>query len=264
MRKYVILTVVFVLLISLFGCSAQQYKLICENGYYFAEVEKGIPVKGSDTVTDIGYTPRYPIYFQSISEMCDDIRKGNFTDGEYSALVDWADENGRVSLPNIDALLEPIYPTDVGNYKISMQRSDYKYIFSNHEVAEYLELSFSEDMSDWDHQLEKLMNFENSLVRGAEVYKIESEENGKTYYYITSQGTHYVAHIYTIEQSGTIYYVKEKYTLDGYSNGIPDYMDVYFANDDADFYSYLYIDTPKQRYNAEWITMFGWKEYVAE
>ena len=265
MRKYTLLTIIFLLLLSLVGCSSQQYKLICENGSYYAEVEKNPSSKDSQIVTDVNYRPIQTIEFQSISEMREDIRKGKFTDSEYSALVSWADENGIVTVPNIDALLEPVCPTDAGDYKISMQRSDYKYTFSEPVFAEYFTMNFDEDLSAWDQQIEKLMDFEGSLSKSSEVDKIESEGNGKTYYYSTSNGKEqHVAHIYSVEKNGMIYYVKEQYTRAGYSQKTPKYVDVFFAKAEADFYSHLYIAAPTERPDSEWIVLFGWKEYVAE
>lgn len=266
MRKYAILTVVFVLLFSLFGCSAAQpYTLVCENGNYFAEVEKNPSSKGSQTIMDVNYRPIQSIEFQSISEMREDICEGKFTDSEYSALVSWADENGIVSVPNVDALLEPVCPTDAGQYKISMQRSDYRYTFSEPVFAEYFTMNFDKDMSAWEQQIEKLMDFQNSLSKSTEVDKIESEGDGKTYHYSTSNGKEqHVVHIYTFESDGTEFYVKEQYTRTGYSQKMPKYVDVYFIKTGMDFYSHLYITAPTERPSSEWIALFGWKEYIAE
>lgn len=265
MKKTIAWAFLPILLLSLIGCSSRQYKLVCENGNYYVKVEKNPSSKGSPTIMDVNYRPIQSIEFQSISEMREDIRKGKFTDSEYSALVSWADENGTVSVPNIDALLEPIYPTDAGNYKISMQKSDYRYTFSEPASAEYFTMNFDEDMSAWEQQVEKLMDFENSLSKSTEVDKIESEGDGKTYYYSTSNGKEqHVVHIYTFESDGTVFYVKEQYTRTGYSQKMPKYVDVFFAKTGTDFYSHLYIAAPTERPDSEWIALFGWKEYVAE
>ena len=237
----------------------RTYVLTCENGNYFAAVENlyNFSSQGASSVHGMQIKPN-PIEFQSMAEMRDDIRNGRFTDKEHDTLLFWADR-GKVPLPNIDSLLEPVYPAAAGDYYISLNRFHYTCIFSKPQFAARIQMTFDHNLSVWEQKVAELTNVEELL----DVYKKEAEGDGTTYYY-TSGKRYHVAHIYSFAENGTVYYVREQYSPAGYSQKTPEYVEVYFAETGADFYSRVYMTVPKERPGRELIASFSWKEYVAE
>lgn len=114
-----LITTVLSLLLLLVGCSSEDgslenYALVKEDGAYYVIMDREDPTKD-----EIGYLPVPHIDFDSFEEMIADFQNGDFSEHELDFLARHPrTEDGKILVPNLDELIEPVLPDDVGDYEI--------------------------------------------------------------------------------------------------------------------------------------------------
>lgn len=250
--------VMFTVIAILCGCSSLPDHLEKENGEYYLLMESNEVTHPDDSC----FYPVYPVVmFDSIEEMKNDIESLNFTEEELEAIETFdRDEEGRIMICDLDLLYQPVFPSDLPEYRVEWTGVNYAFLFghSGDPNRVWFELTSQEY---YEREVGNLLDEDNY----AEMTSQSEEDRNATVYYYTvplyDEGVHTDVErkrvIYTYDKDGNTFYVYEYY--DVASNPAPKYIDVYGTV--ADKYVHLYVSNLTVRPSIEWLSSFGLEKF---
>lgn len=261
MKKICSFFVAVCILALLMGCGKKAetddgYKLICENGHYYVDMNLDPkPTSDGVLINPIGGA----LIFHSLDELVYDFQNGNFSEEELEQLTRFVrrTEDGKVPVPNLSELKEPIVPKSLGAYEISVSGpSANGFTYRNPEGAEKAYFVVIEQ-GEYEDFVEEFTNYQEDHADEDFFFSKQNPERNAMEYYWKSNGGKNIKHIlYTLAQNEIVYYVREEYDAD---TGALDYVYIWFANDGM--YAHICVHVPEQRPSEEWITSFGVKPY---
>lgn len=236
------------------------YEIIIENGEHYLLLKDSIA--GDDESDKTSASTGTFVEFESIEEMAQDIKTGNFTESELKQISKFRkDEDGRTVLCDLSKLHEAYTPEQFANQEILWFGNNYRFDFSQNE--DYFECrmiaGFPNDSKDFaiaditdctDKPNFTLLSTEQISDRNATMITYTSGVNGK----IKERKSIY----YELENGDKELFVYEEYSL--LSDKVP-YMIVVFGTEKEFDYS-LYIYFPPERPSVEYLLGFGFREYV--
>ena len=244
-----------------------RYKVYVEDGQWYMEVkELDLP---PELISD-PYTRT--VEFKSVEEMKSDILTVHFTEkewGEISAYVRVKSEKERkIEISNIDELFAPVYPDPYNSYTVEWFFTYYTFhikekFTKNGSSLSVRSMTFFENITErfdnWPEYIVSTHKLENDNIR----IETEEERNATAYYFTTNSGIEYMDRLYTVEQDGRIFYIREQYRGDestALSLETPKRIDVYSVINN----NYCYHLITSGRHSVEWLTSFGVVPYVEE
>lgn len=274
MNKFRILAII---LVSTFlvGCSAGAptseqmqidppadlpYEIIRENGQSYL-ILKEIVTTEYESSTPSAEDIRC-IRFDSIAEMVQDIKTGNFTESELKELSRFnKDEDGRILICDISKLYEAYTPGQFDSQRILWFGENYRFdflkgsdwhscIMTNRFSYGSLDACIADIIDCTDKPNFELVSTEQIEDRKATMVTYTSGTNGQ----IKERKSIY----YTIEDIKGEIFVYEEYEL--LSDTVPK-MIVIFGTRNGVNYS-VYIEFPQERPSVEYLLGFGFREYV--
>lgn len=244
---------VFGLISILAGCYPDNYKLVQEDGVYY--VDMNLRPHGTTNTTG-GYFAR-GMYFSTLDELVNDFQTGNFTEDEFEALKTFdRSEDGKIPVPNLANLLEPIVPDSLGQPEILVCEDRCSFYYQPEDAAK-VSVSFN-NQAVFHKKVEAFLNYEESL---AEVDQLlvsqEPERNATVYTWTTKTGETAKYILYTIDANDTVYYVHEWYeNAEGEQISL---IEMWFEQQEK--YMFVKIKSPEVRPSIEWLTSFSLKPY---
>ena len=204
------------------------------------------------------------IDFKSVSEMRNDFLTYNFTDNEILSINHLLNGNkGRINLPNLQNLYEPICPNDViYQGKITWNGSEeYRFQVTSTFVEK---ISFVvTSRKTYEASRSRLMDYtadthidiiEKKQIedRNATLYVKRSKRNGEVFCMV----------VYMLTKGDKTIYVEEEYgelNPDELTpNTIPSYINLYIQDGNA--FASAYLQSFDYRPPAEWLFLFGLKK----
>lgn len=257
MKKYIVcIMVIAAVILSLVGCANNECELIIEEGNFYI-VSDWQQIDQNSQSADAMEVVRY-IYFDSLTELRADVIDGNFTEKEMLVLAEWANNDGKARVANVDALIEPVCPVTAGNYVVGMTRENYYFFFANPTDAKSITFHFLTDMLAVNEEISKWQNFDTEIQ--CEVEKIEIENKGTSYFYQAKNGANIKVHVYELNNNGKTFYVKETYYIDN-SATVPYTVKIIGVENER--YFSVYVTEPTTCPNADWVCSFGLQDYIA-
>ena len=272
-KTRIILTILIIALLS--GCSAtpplaQQlpkenpvempYDIITENGESYIVLRDSTEAEIIENATVCELAPI--ICFDSISEMLQDIKTGNFTEEELYQLKRFkTDDTGRTMICDLSKLWDGCTPDDFDSQRIEWGGSGYSitYYDSESELHATFDCTFTKESLD------------NAILEE----KAWVNRDGHTMV-STSQDTERNATIYIYEYYNHMYKVKKQnkeihYTITGdnmelfvrecYNDSdVPRSIDVFGEKNGYYFCVMLYH--LQERPSVEWLSQFGVQDFV--
>ena len=245
-----VLCLVFVLM----GCRSEstEYALIHENGHYYVDMNLGPKPKYNAYITAIGGTLR----FDSLDEMVRDFQTGNFSEEEFKELEKfYRGDDGRIEIPNLSNLAEPIAPASLGAYRIHVSGDSWSFNYkpANAKNAHV----YISDAVYHNKLVEEFLHYEAKLSERNQVAVTQVPERNARVYTWVANGKTCKRILYSISANETVYYVNELYA-DAEGETI---VNVYLWFEYQGEYLYVTINEPTERPSVEWLTSFGVKPY---
>ena len=257
-KRYFKFIVMFTVIAILCGCSSLPDHLEKENGEYYL-------LMGSNESTDPDDNCFYPVYpvvmFDSVEEMKNDIESLNFTEEELEAIETFdRDDEGRIMICDLDQLYQPVFPSDLPEYRVVWKGVNYGFLFGYVNDPNRIEFELT-SQEYYEREVGNLLDEDNYAEMTPQ---IEEDRDATVYYYtatVYQDGVHTDVErkqvLYTYNKDGNTFYVYEYY--DVASNPAPKYIDVYGAV--ADKFVHLHVSNLTVRPSIEWLSSFGLEEF---
>lgn len=204
------------------------------------------------------------IAFQSLNEMRTDFFTYNFTDDEILSIGQFMQENnGRVRLPNLRNLYEPICPDDVTYQGIIQWNGSEEYSFQvTSPLAKELTI-VATSRRTYEHaenrMLEHTVNTDSQIISEKQI-----EDRNATLYVLYSAITGEISTVlvYSIKEKNKTVIVEEFYTgmqpEEIYSDTVSSYLSLYIQDDDC--YGFIYMKEYSTRPTTQWLCAFGFQK----
>jgi len=242
----------------------ERYKIYVEDGQYYLEFkisedERSVYLNAID--------PQFrDVEFDSLAEMKNDIMTGQFSPRERDHIMTF--DPGLIVNPN--ALLSPVYPENLGDYKVLWNGDWYGFVIEGTDGQGEVNFNLYPHESA-ARSAELYENWLESYLVEREGYsyeeirvETESERNATVYYYTTKRNN--LEHkdcIYRIDDGDREIYVREKYRKEpGDTTFGLEYLDCYYMSDNQCMTMWTYSIT--ERPSVEWLTSFDLVPYVEE
>lgn len=259
---------VFLLLASLaVGCSFEKsfaptvtlpYEII-ENDNEYCLVMRCVSSEVDDGVTSSQICVPSDIVFDSINEMIDDIKTGNFSQNELDILASFPRNNeNQIQICNINELYVPILPNDLSVEKVFWRGMDYCFLLNltngtgRRRMHVYTPEKFQE-------ATDIARNFPNATECKVQSISTEAERNATVTYYINGIGKESKHIYYNITKEAKTLHIVENYILEE-SKNTPNSVRIYGS--DNGVYFYYWLASLTERPSVEWLSQFGIREYV--
>ena len=250
MKKLLCVALMIVMLLPLLGCDSGSqekpaYQYIDGNdGFDYVILNMEIP----DYDRQVS-RPDWYVQFQWIDEMIWDLKTGNLTQdelGELSRMT--ADEEGRILIPDLDALYEPVYPGSATLEKFFMQREGtYYFMYDKFGMQIITEESFRSAVEVGNH------------FEGAPFVTLEDVEEKRTQKSDTNYRT--ISYYYIYQTEERTLYIEEEYGLPVTEQTSPKQVRI-LAEYDAGLYVRITVsELPEGTPVLEWLASFGVKPY---
>lgn len=249
--KYSIIFIGIALLLcfALFN-PTKEYRIEKEDGQYFIYLDpKYVPMGG---MTLDSYSP---LFRNSVAEMEQAFRLGDFTTQELYRLGRYADAHGVVPIFDLDNLIEPSFP-DPFEYNVAIIPNHYLFNITIQSTGKKITMRdlpqdlFTQftDIAAFHHTIRIPANAQDAQEQLQHATCNMESENSETCYYI-------------IEGASLTYYVIEYYdTTD--SVKLLTQVEMYAEPaDPTGHYLSIYIHEPKERPDISWLAQFGYKTY---
>lgn len=256
-KKICLILCVVLTFLTLSACTssaqaAKNYTLIQENGVYYVDMNLGPSPEDDNFVNPIGGR----LYFDSLDEMVHSFQTGNFSEEAFAELERFPRENdGKIPVPNLSELAEPVVPASLGAYKIHVSGVSWSFYY-NPDGAENAQFFISEKKYH-DERVEEFLNYEMELANRDRLAITEVADRNATSYTWFTDSTSCKHILYMISTDETVYYVQEVYE----NMGSQEISFFYLWFEYQGEYVYVTIDQPSERPAIEWITAFSVKPY---
>lgn len=228
----------------------RDYRIEKENGQYLIYLDpKYVPMGG------IAVDSYSPIYRNSVEEMDQAFRFGDFTNAECYNLGRYANADGIVPIFDLDNLIEPSFP-DPFVYKVVIIPS--YYFFSVTMQSTGTKITMRDIPQDHFTQFTDIAAFHETVRIPADASDTQDQLQ---YAYCNTEYENNEACYYIIEGTDMTYYVIEYYdTTDSVKilTGIEIYTD---SSEPDGHYLFIQIHNPKERPDVAWLAQFGCKPY---
>lgn len=256
MRKILCTLVLFIILLTLVGCSkptpedSRPYDIIQEGSEYFLLLRAPIPSQPNHTID-----PRPEIIFSSFDELRADIQTANFTQRERSTLHQF----GRASLerfeqkiPIFNHIYVPILPESAQIKEIIWHGRSYS-VNINCDQAQTVSYYPFVTQAEYQETVDYYQNFETNAEIDITSTSFDSERSATVYDYTTAYGSHRRFVYYSAANKGTEYHIAESY--DSPEATVPTEIDIY-ANKNGRYF-FITLSGLTVRPSVEWLTSFG-------
>lgn len=254
MKKLLFSLVPAILLSLLTGCTSNNYKLVKEEGNCYVIMNMDI------ADSEHSMEPLPAIYYASLEEMIDDLQNGNFTEEELYRLSKHPRiEDGKIKIPNLDALAEPVVPDSLGEYRISHYGDAYNFNYYDEEGE--IDFIFAISQKEYyDEYIKRFVNYEAELADRDQLVITQDPERNATVYTWTAFGNDCKQILYSISANETVYYVEESYDVE--DSGKISQIYIWFEYHGQ--YVFVSKSVPDGRPSVEWITSFSVKPHKTE
>lgn len=228
----------------------QPYRLEKEDGQYRIRIDpKYVPLGG------MAVDSYSPIYRNTVVEMEQSFRKGDFTSAEFYSLGRYADAHGFVPIFDLDNLIEPSLP-DPFEYKLIIVPN--YYLFHITIPSTGVKISMREIPQDLFAESTDMEAFHQTVRIHADALDAQDQLQ---YAYRNDEYQTSAFCCYVIIGSDCIYYVTESYEITD-SASILTGIEIYTEPAKADGHHLLIqIHEPKERPRVSWLAQFGCKPY---
>lgn len=226
------------------------YRIEKEDGQYRIQIDpKYVPYGG------MAVDSYSPIHRNSVAEMEQAFRQGDFSSAEFNSLGTYADAQGVIPIFDLDNLIEPCLP-DPFEYKVVIIPKFY--LFNIIIPSTGAKISMREIPQDLFSEATDMAAFHQTIRIRADATDAQDQlqyayRNNE---YQTSESCYYIIIGY-----GFTYYVTEYYEIMDSEKTLAG-MDIYAEPAAADgHYLLIQIHEPKERPGIAWLAQFGCKPY---
>lgn len=259
MNRLRILLALFLCIVMVTGCTPRGYKIIKEDGTSYIVIDSERIEDGNSSANITEMEESTTIKFESIQEMRDDIKHGNFTDEEFKKLTYSGMRNfGKIEIPDLDNLYLPICPDNVVfNGQIYWDNGpEYGYIVSSAETdSMHIHMGIIKSES-YEEARNMMATFEED-DRYEIILKIKELDRDGIAYTYTINGHRRMVSFSTISTGDADLLIKEVY-IDSYSK-LSSYVKIYGKQGDA--YFIVYMEDYTERPTVEWLSSFGLEKF---
>lgn len=246
---------VFLAVLLLVGCDSDTYQFVEEDGNDYAIVH--IPTESRDSSGAQEMAPY--INFESLEEMIGDLQNGNLTVEELKEMNRmFKDEKGRVELPDLSNLYEPVLPEAFGGYTVQMLGSRYHCLY-NWYAEELRCLVKTTTIEAFEKRLSVYTDFETAPVI-SDFSETANEVRDQLEFAPVENPLYDTSCYYIIEAADRTIYVIESYDYN-YSADTP--SRVYMFYNGGTFFGYFVMYGLQERPDVEWLASFEIRDYEA-
>lgn len=272
MRRYICLLLVILLVVILAACTEKPldskkngqiknempYTIHKENGKCSLVFKDGYITPNDSANKEECKAIRY-IYFDTVQEMINDIKTGNFCDEEKEIMMEFREnEDGVVQICDISSLHTALYPSTFIYQSIGWYGTVYFYTLSSGENGPKAVLNFVPHET-YETDIDFYRNFDE--LTKAEMISVSSDpdRNAVVYDYLNILGEESKMLVYTIGEGTEPLHIAECYRLEE-SDTVPAYIKLYGQSKGK--YFCVFLNQLQERPSVEWLSQFGICEYV--
>lgn len=231
-------------------------KLVKENNLYYIYLDEKYRPDAEDIENAKNNHEDHSLYFSSVEEMYHALHIGIFTTEELYRLGYSMDEDGKISIFNIENLLTAVFPTDLQNTYISFRPDQYIYCANNERTGTSVKLFTAVDPQS---EIFFIGDFISANSISISVDSTDAETlRSEVPFLADRHSKQLLVRYYVLKIDGATYFIQERYNKDFLE--IPNQI-IVFLRTNENRCCFIEINGCTKLPDIQWLTSFDIERY---